>query len=70
MSSNPDCEGLERLEIVDAEDNCCLEVEVGRVPTVPGVYIDQIVLKKICDLLYRPNSCETANVLGFLVIRR
>ncbi len=53
--------------MVDAEENCCLEEKVGR---EPGVYIDQIVLNKICDLLYRLNSWGTANVLGFLVIQR
>jgi hypothetical protein len=35
-------EGLERLEMVDAEDNCCLEEKVGPVPTEPGVYVVQI----------------------------
>lgn len=42
--------------MVDAEDNCCLEEKVDRVPTETGVYVVQVVLNKICDLLY----CSTA----------
>lgn len=56
--------------MVDAEDNRCLEEEVGCIPTETGVEYVEIILKKISDLLYRFHRRKMKNVLGFFVIGR
>lgn len=56
--------------MVDAEDNCCLEEEVGCIPTKARVNYVEVILKEIGDLLYRFNRREMANILGFFVIGR
>lgn len=56
--------------MVDAEDDCRLEEEVGCVPTQASVDYVDIILEEICNLLYCLNCCEMADAFGFFVVGR